>query len=141
MSFQKRLASGEFLVLAEMNTPKGVDISQLITNARRIKGRVDAVVVPGQVGAQEVDRRGLPAVVAVERAVVHEHALRPAVPRARPAARGVLRSAPLYDSMPRRDPLVRLRHGVRSGTPPAAQDREPDLESAHLQDQVVGVIV
>jgi len=46
MSFQKRLASGEFLVLAEMNTPKGVDISQLITNARRIKGRVDAVVVP-----------------------------------------------------------------------------------------------
>ncbi|MFZ1987283.1 MAG: methylenetetrahydrofolate reductase [Desulfatitalea sp.] len=46
MSFQKRLASGEFLVLAEMNTPKGVDISQLITNARRLKGRVDAVVVP-----------------------------------------------------------------------------------------------
>jgi 5,10-methylenetetrahydrofolate reductase len=46
MSFQKRLASGEFMVLAEMNTPKGVDISQLITNARRIKGRVDAVVVP-----------------------------------------------------------------------------------------------
>ena len=46
MSFQKRLASGEFVVLAEMNTPKGVDISQLITNARRIKGRVDAVVVP-----------------------------------------------------------------------------------------------
>jgi 5,10-methylenetetrahydrofolate reductase len=46
MSFQKRLTSGEFLVLAEMNTPKGVDISQMITNARRIKGRVDAVVVP-----------------------------------------------------------------------------------------------
>lgn len=46
MSFQKRLSSGEFLVLAEMNTPKGVDISQIITNARRIKGRVDAVVVP-----------------------------------------------------------------------------------------------
>lgn len=46
MSFQKRLTSGEFVVLAEMNTPKGVDISQLITNARRIKGRVDAVIVP-----------------------------------------------------------------------------------------------
>lgn len=46
MSFQKRLTSGEFLVVAEMNTPKGVDISQLITNARRIKGRVDAVVIP-----------------------------------------------------------------------------------------------
>lgn len=46
MSFQKRLTSGEFVVLAEMNTPKGVDISELIVNARRIKGRVDAVVIP-----------------------------------------------------------------------------------------------
>jgi len=46
MSFQKRLASGEFVVLAEMDTPKGVDISELITNARRIKSRVDAVTVP-----------------------------------------------------------------------------------------------
>jgi methylenetetrahydrofolate reductase (NADPH) len=46
MSFQKRLNSGEFVVLAEMDTPKGVDISELITNARRIKGRVDAVTVP-----------------------------------------------------------------------------------------------
>ena len=46
MSFQKRMQSGEFLVLAEMNTPKGVDISRFVTNARRIKGRVDAIVVP-----------------------------------------------------------------------------------------------
>ena len=46
MSFQKRISSGEFVVLAEMNTPKGVDISQMVTNARRIKGRVDAVVIP-----------------------------------------------------------------------------------------------
>lgn len=46
MSFQKRLLSGEFVVLAEMNTPKGVDTSDLIQNARRIKGRVDAVIVP-----------------------------------------------------------------------------------------------
>jgi methylenetetrahydrofolate reductase (NADPH) len=46
MSFKKRLSTGEFVVLAEMDTPKGVDISQLITNARRIKGRVDAVVIP-----------------------------------------------------------------------------------------------
>ncbi len=46
MSFQKRISSGEFVILAEMDTPKGVDISELITNARRIKGRVDAVVVP-----------------------------------------------------------------------------------------------
>ena len=46
MSFQKQFLSGEFVVLAEMDTPKGVDISELITNARRIKGRVDAVVIP-----------------------------------------------------------------------------------------------
>ncbi|MDY0039986.1 MAG: methylenetetrahydrofolate reductase [Desulforhabdus sp.] len=46
MSFQKRLSSGEFVVLAEMNTPKGVDVSQLVSDARRLKGRVDAVVVP-----------------------------------------------------------------------------------------------
>lgn len=46
MSFQKRLASGEFIVLAEMDTPKGVDISELVTNARRVKGRVDAVIIP-----------------------------------------------------------------------------------------------
>ncbi|MFH1981709.1 MAG: methylenetetrahydrofolate reductase [Pseudomonadota bacterium] len=46
MSFRKRLQSGEFLVIAEMNTPKGVDISRFVTDARRIKGRVDAVVIP-----------------------------------------------------------------------------------------------
>lgn len=46
MSFQKRLESGEFAVLAEMNTPKGVDISRFVTEARRIKGRVDAVTIP-----------------------------------------------------------------------------------------------
>ena len=46
MSFEKRLQSGEFVVLAEMNTPKGVDISRFMTDARRIKGRVDAVVIP-----------------------------------------------------------------------------------------------
>jgi methylenetetrahydrofolate reductase (NADH) len=46
MSFQERLLAGEFVVLAEMNTPKGVDTSQLVSQARRLKGRVDAVTVP-----------------------------------------------------------------------------------------------
>jgi 5,10-methylenetetrahydrofolate reductase len=46
MSFEERLKSKKFVVLAEMNTPKGVDISRFVTDARRIKGRVDAVVVP-----------------------------------------------------------------------------------------------
>ena len=46
MGFQKKFDSGEFIVLAEMNTPKGVDISEMITNARRVKDRVDGVIVP-----------------------------------------------------------------------------------------------
>ena len=46
MGFEKRLLSGDFVILAEMNTPKGVDTSQFLLNARRIKGRVDAVIVP-----------------------------------------------------------------------------------------------
>lgn len=46
MSFQNRLTSGKFVVLAEMHTPKGVDISDLVTCARSLKGRVDAVVIP-----------------------------------------------------------------------------------------------
>lgn len=46
MSFQKRLSSGEFAILAQMNRPKGVNISELVNNARLIKERVHAVVVP-----------------------------------------------------------------------------------------------
>ena len=46
MSFQKRLAAKEFAVLAEMHTPKGINISRLVNDARRLKGRVDAGVVP-----------------------------------------------------------------------------------------------
>ncbi len=46
MSFFNRLSSGEFVVLVEMNTPKGVSTEEFVANARRIKGRVDAVVVP-----------------------------------------------------------------------------------------------
>ncbi len=46
MSFQKQLSSGEFVVLAEMNTPKGVDISEMVTNARKIKERVDGAIIP-----------------------------------------------------------------------------------------------
>ncbi|MCP3944618.1 MAG: 5,10-methylenetetrahydrofolate reductase [Desulfobacteraceae bacterium] len=46
MSFQAKLSSGEFAVLAEMNTPKGVDISDLITNVRYLKSRIDAIAIP-----------------------------------------------------------------------------------------------
>jgi len=46
MTFQKQLAAKEFVVLAEMHTPKGVNISRLVNDARKVKGRVDAVVIP-----------------------------------------------------------------------------------------------
>lgn len=46
MSIVQAFKTGKFVVLAEMNTPKGVDISRFMTDARHIKGRVDAVVVP-----------------------------------------------------------------------------------------------
>ena len=46
MSFQSKLSSGEFTVLAEVDTPKGIDISDLVSNARYLKSRVDAVVIP-----------------------------------------------------------------------------------------------
>lgn len=47
MTFQKRLAAKEFVVLAEMHTPKGVNIARLVNDARKVKGKVDAVVIPG----------------------------------------------------------------------------------------------
>jgi len=46
MSFQKRLSSGEFVILAQMNTPKGVNISEMVNNARRIKERVHGIIIP-----------------------------------------------------------------------------------------------
>jgi methylenetetrahydrofolate reductase (NADPH) len=46
MSLQEKLASGEFLILAEMEPPKGVDASAMVANATRVKGKVDAFVVP-----------------------------------------------------------------------------------------------
>ena len=47
MNFKEKISSGGFATLAEMDTPKGVDISELVINARLIQGRVDAVVIPG----------------------------------------------------------------------------------------------
>ncbi len=46
MSVKKKLSSGEFVVLAEMDPPKGVDVSELLANAGRLKERVDGVVIP-----------------------------------------------------------------------------------------------
>ena len=46
MSLREKLASGEFVVLAEMEPPKGVDVSGMVAHATRVKNRVDAFVVP-----------------------------------------------------------------------------------------------
>jgi methylenetetrahydrofolate reductase (NADPH) len=46
MSMQEKLASGEFLILAEMEPPKGVDFASMIAHATRVRSRVDAFVVP-----------------------------------------------------------------------------------------------
>lgn len=46
MSLREKLASREFVVLAEMEPPKGVDVSAMVAHATRVKNRVDAFVVP-----------------------------------------------------------------------------------------------
>ena len=46
MPLQEKLTSGEFVILAEMEPPKGTDVSEMVANATRIKRMVDAFVVP-----------------------------------------------------------------------------------------------
>jgi methylenetetrahydrofolate reductase (NADPH) len=46
MNLRRKLENGEFAILAEMEPPKGVDVSAMVKNAQRVKGRVDAFVVP-----------------------------------------------------------------------------------------------
>ena len=46
MSLQAKIKSGEFVILGEFEPPKGADFSHLLKNAKQIKGRVDALVVP-----------------------------------------------------------------------------------------------
>jgi len=46
MSLKQKLETGEFAVLVEMEPPKGVNISAMVANAQKVKGIVDAFVVP-----------------------------------------------------------------------------------------------
>jgi len=46
MHLKTKIESGEFVVLAEMEPPKGADVSSLIKNARRVKEQVDAFLIP-----------------------------------------------------------------------------------------------
>jgi 5,10-methylenetetrahydrofolate reductase len=46
MSFKDQLDSGKFVVVAELQPPKGNDLSELYEYAELLKGRVDAINVP-----------------------------------------------------------------------------------------------
>ena len=46
MRLQEKLTSGEFVILAEMEPPKGTDVTAMVANAARVKRRVDAFVIP-----------------------------------------------------------------------------------------------
>ena len=46
MQLKRKFDAGEFAVLAEMEPPKGVDVSTMVTNAMRVKGKIDAFLVP-----------------------------------------------------------------------------------------------
>ncbi len=48
MSLREKIASGKFVVTAEVGPPKGVDIEEMKKNAGLLKGRVDAVNVTDQ---------------------------------------------------------------------------------------------
>jgi methylenetetrahydrofolate reductase (NADPH) len=46
MSFKEQLESGKFVVVTELQPPKGIDLSEIYENAERLKGRVDAINIP-----------------------------------------------------------------------------------------------
>jgi len=46
MSFKEQLESGKFVVVAELQPPKGNNLSELFEHAELLKGRVDAINVP-----------------------------------------------------------------------------------------------
>lgn len=46
MQLKKKILSGNFAFLAEIEPPKGVDTDEMVENATRVKGVVDAFIVP-----------------------------------------------------------------------------------------------
>lgn len=51
MPLEEKMDSGQFVVLAELEPPKGADFSAFMANANQVKGRVDALVVPEMANA------------------------------------------------------------------------------------------
>ena len=46
MVLERKLETGNFVILAEMEPPKGSDITRFVSNAQRVKGAVDAFLIP-----------------------------------------------------------------------------------------------
>ena len=46
MQLKRKFEQGEFAILAEIEPPKGVEISTMVKNAMRVKGKIDAFLVP-----------------------------------------------------------------------------------------------
>ena len=46
MNLKRKFEAGEFAILAEIEPPKGVDVSMMVANAKKVKGIVDAFMVP-----------------------------------------------------------------------------------------------
>jgi len=75
MRLKEKIEAGEFVVLAEMEPPKGVDVAEMVTNAKRVKDGIDAFVVPEMSnavmrlsslgGAMVLQNEGLPTVFQV----------------------------------------------------------------------------
>ena len=51
MPIESKLKAGEFVILAELEPPKGADFSSFLSSANLVKGRVDAFVVPEMANA------------------------------------------------------------------------------------------
>jgi len=51
MSLQSKITSREFILLGEFDPPKGANFSRLLENANKVKGRLDALVIPEMASA------------------------------------------------------------------------------------------
>ena len=51
MALQEKIRSKKFLVLAELEPPKGADFSSLLKNANLVRGRIDAFLIPEMANA------------------------------------------------------------------------------------------
>ncbi len=51
MPLEEKVKNREFIVLGEFEPPKGVDFSQFLSNAGKVRGRIDALVIPEMANA------------------------------------------------------------------------------------------